>query len=123
MTSDVNSRQVVLYVRSVEVPVDRPGRVLFHCQECERRQGIDYEKLAGRAFPDADWQAINLLRRLQEETECAVEVVDLAKSLRQRFQLRRRGIKRTPQFTLNGEVSPPITSYDQLAKFLTLGSS
>ena len=123
MASKASPRQVILYVRSVEVPVDRPGRVLFHCQECERRQGIDYEKLAGRAFPDADWQAINLLLRLQEDIECAAEVVDLARSFRQRFQLRRRGIKRTPQFTLDGEVLPPITSYDQLAKFLTVGGS
>ena len=123
MTPDVSSRQVVLYVRSVEVPVDRPGRVLFHCQECERRQGIDYEKLAGRAFPDADWQAINLIRRLQDETQCAVEVVDLSQSFRQRLKLRRQGIKKTPQFTLDGEVLPTITSYDQLTSFLTIRGS
>jgi hypothetical protein len=123
MTVETRSRQIILYVRSVEVPVDRPGRVLFHCQECERRQGIDYEQLAGRAFPDADWQAINLIQRLQEETQCAVEVVDLAQSFRQRLQLRRRGIKKTPQFTVDGQVLPPITSYEQLAEFLNIRNS
>ena len=123
MTPEANSRQVVLYVRSLDVPVSRPGRVLFHCQECERRQSIDYEKLAGRAFPDADWQAINLIQRLQGETQCVVEVVDLSQSFRQRLKLRRQGIKKTPQFTLDGEVLPPITSYDQLTNFLKIISS
>jgi hypothetical protein len=101
-----------------------PGRTFFHCDACERHRGFDRLKgtahLAGRAFPDEDWQAINFARRLQEERRCEVEVVDLAGSFWRRIKLRRRGIGKTPTFVVDDEVLPPIASFDQLAEFLAV---
>lgn len=119
-------RRVVLYVRSVEVPSGGPGRVLFHCDACERHR-VDVDKLktpahlAGRVFPDADWKAISFVQRLQDEKSCEVEIVDLAKGLWRRMKLRRQGIGKTPQFVVDGQLLPSITSFEQLAEFLATG--
>ena len=124
--SETSSRNVVLYVRSVEVPKGGPSQGFFHCQACERHR-VDVTQLQtpihlqGRVFSDADWQAINLVQRIQAETGCEVEIVDLAKGMLRRMRLRRRGISKTPTFVVDGKVLPPITSYEQLAKFLAVG--
>jgi hypothetical protein len=126
MTTMAGSRRVVLYVRSVEMPSGGHGNILFHCEACERHHGVDVDRLKtpahlrGRAFPDTDWQAINLAQRLQQEKQCEVEVIDLAQNFWQRIRLRRRGIGKTPQFVIDEQLLPPITSFDQLAKFFTV---
>lgn len=126
MAEETSPRRVELFVRSVEVPAGGPGPTLFHCEACERHHGIDVDRqkttahLAGRAFPDTDWQAINLAQRLQEETHCEVEIVDLSESFWRRIKLRRQGIGKTPRFVVDGQVLPPITSFDQLTEFLAV---
>ena len=48
-------------------------------------------------------------------------MVDLAESFWRRIKLRRQGISKTPRFVVDGQVLPPITSFDQLAEFLDVG--
>jgi hypothetical protein len=123
--SEPSSRRVVLYVRSVEMTSGGPGRTFFHCDTCERHRGFDRlkgsEHLAGRAFPDADWQAISLAQRLQGERDCEVEIIDIAKGLFRRMKLRRQGVRKTPTFVVDGQVLPLITNFDQLTEFLAVG--
>jgi len=50
-----------------------------------------------------------------------VEVVDLSSSFWLRLKLRRQGIRRTPQFVVNGRLLPKIESSEQLASYLNEG--
>lgn len=113
--------EIKLYVRSFEISsgsfVDREGAQ----HACARAGSTPFQglkgasHLIGRVFPDSDWNALCLAKALQEARRCEVIVVDLGKSFLRRLKLRRQGIRKTPQFVVNGQLLPPVTSLEELA--------
>jgi hypothetical protein len=121
--SVVNSLKIVLYVRTVELPsgrfVDREG-ALHACAQAGSLpfQGLKgASHLIGRVYLDADWQALCIAQALQENKGVEVEVVDVSRSFWLRRKLRRLGIRKTPQFVVDGQLLPTITSVEQLGSF------
>ncbi|MFX1562510.1 MAG: hypothetical protein ACFFDP_04305 [Promethearchaeota archaeon] len=116
--------EIILYVRSFEISsgsfVDREGAQ----HACARAgdtpfQGLkDASHLIGRVFPDPDWKALCLAQALQEARKCEVVVIDLGKGFLRRLKLRRQGIRKTPQFVVNGQLLPPVTSLDELSSHI-----
>ena len=100
--------------------MDREGAI----HACARAGSTPFEglkgaaHLIGRVFSDENWQAITLAQHCQNELNIEVEIVDLAQSFWQRKKLRRQGVKRTPQFVLDGQLLPPLTNIADLHPYL-----
>jgi hypothetical protein len=121
---ELQTQRVSLYVRSIEIPsghfVDREGAT----HACARAGTTPFEglkgaaHLVGRVFSEEDWQAINLAQVCKEDPHIEVEIVDISQSFWQRWKLHRQGIKQTPQFVVEEQLLPPITSMAELRHHL-----
>ncbi len=116
------NEKIVLYVQSSGIDtlgaVDREGGT-FGCARAWRpflglKKGTYFHD---RYYSDADWEALMIAEKLHENTGVEIEVVDISKHISQRIRLLLKGSMRTPQFIINGEKLPSITSVDQLASF------
>lgn len=115
---------VVFYIQSFGIStlgmVDKEG-AMHACAQAGSTPftGLkDAVNRPNRVYTDADWEALKIAEVLQKNTGVNVEIIDISQSFVQRLKLLSKGGIRTPQFVINGEKMPSITSVDQLASYL-----
>ncbi|MFX0169959.1 MAG: hypothetical protein ACFE89_11465 [Candidatus Hodarchaeota archaeon] len=116
--------KVTLYVSSFKISegyyVDRESAV----HACAKAGSKPFESLKGtsqlfgRVFSDKDWYAITLAQSCHTTQGIDIEIIDFSESFWQRLKLRRQGIKHTPQFVVDDQQLPPITSIADLQGYL-----
>ena len=61
---------------------------------------------------------IGTLKGIIKKINPNAEIIDISKQLTQRIKLMLKGSIRTPQFMINGEKLPQITSMNQLTEYM-----
>ncbi|MFX0015225.1 MAG: hypothetical protein ACFFB2_10525 [Promethearchaeota archaeon] len=124
----MSEQKVILFVKSVKISptlVDQYGGV----GPCNRGTGYfcvhnavmnleDKQGRTGHYYPEKDWNAMNIAKKVAETEQLEVEFVDLGISFWKRLKYRFLQLGKTPRFIVNGEKLPEISTTKELINYL-----